>query len=51
MTKELKLRLVSALNTFVSTFLVTLGSLLIAVDLENLDKATLISLLISAVNV
>lgn len=41
----------SALLTFVATFFTTLGSLVLVVDLSNIDKSVIASIVISAINV
>lgn len=40
----------SALITFVATFFTTLGSLVLVVDLSNIDKSVIASIVISAIN-
>ena len=41
----------SALLTFVATFFTTLGSLVLVIDLSNIDKSVIASIVISAINV
>jgi len=47
----MKEHIISAIITFISTFLTTLGTLALTMDITQLNKSTIFALVISAFNV
>ncbi len=47
----MKEHIISAIVTFVSTFLTTFGALILTIDVNHIDRGAIMAIIISAINV